>query len=395
VTTSTPVLDGTQTWNAGGVTFTGYKLNITNTASAAGSKLFDFQLGGASSIFGVSAPAGSNNSQMGFANYNSGVFGFIGYSGFDGDGLFLGSGGATGQNQVGFAATYNGARVAVGGYFGWASSGNAESGGSADVRLYRDGAAILAQRNSTNAQTVRVYNTYTDASNYERGVFDWTTTANTLTIGTQQAGTGSSRALQFVKGGTTVMSLDGNNVQIANQSLYFNNLGISNPSGGIAKFYNAGPGADGWIQWAGQARVTGDVNSNNTTTVALATGLSIALQAGRTYAFEAELSFTCTAAQGIRAAMVASGGLTATNIIYDGWILDSGANGIKGNVQATALGTVVANAALTGTAGHVTIKGVITVNVAGSLQVHFAQSVAAANNTTVKRGSYMIVHDMP
>jgi hypothetical protein len=107
------------------------------------------------------------------------------------------------------------------------------------------------------------------------------------------------------------------------------------------------------------------------------------------------LSFTCTAAQGIRAAMVASGGLTATNIIYDGWILDSGANGVKGNVQSTALGTVVANAAITGTAGHVTIKGVITVNVAGSLQVHFAQSVAAANNTTVKRGSYMIVHDMP
>lgn len=46
VTTSTPVLDGTQTWNASGVVFTGYKLNITNTASATGSMLMDLQIGG-------------------------------------------------------------------------------------------------------------------------------------------------------------------------------------------------------------------------------------------------------------------------------------------------------------------------------------------------------------
>jgi hypothetical protein len=151
----------------------------------------------------------------------------------------------------------------------------------------------------------------------------------------------------------------------------------------------------GWLQWAGQARVAADVNSNNTTTLAIATGLTVALQAGRTYSFDVDLSFTCTAAQGIRAAMVASGGLTATAIVYDGWIIDSVANGIKGNAQATALGTVVANAAITGTAGHVTIRGAITVNVAGSLEVHFAQSVAAANNTTVLRGSRMIVHDLP
>src|SRR5262252_3556074 len=52
VTTSIPVLDGTQTWNASGITFTGYKLNITNTASAAGSLLQDLQVGG-NSIFYV------------------------------------------------------------------------------------------------------------------------------------------------------------------------------------------------------------------------------------------------------------------------------------------------------------------------------------------------------
>ena len=68
-------------------------------------------------------------------------------------------------------------------------------GTSGDTFLTRDAANILAQRNSTNAQTFRLYNTYTDASNYERLSIDWSTTANTATIVTQNAGTGSARNL--------------------------------------------------------------------------------------------------------------------------------------------------------------------------------------------------------
>ncbi len=48
VTVSTPLPDIAQTWNAGGVTFTAVRLNVTNTASAAGSLLFDMQVGGTS-----------------------------------------------------------------------------------------------------------------------------------------------------------------------------------------------------------------------------------------------------------------------------------------------------------------------------------------------------------
>jgi hypothetical protein len=53
VTTSNPVVTATQTWNDSGVTFTGWKLNITSTASAAASLLMDLQLGG-TSVFSVS-----------------------------------------------------------------------------------------------------------------------------------------------------------------------------------------------------------------------------------------------------------------------------------------------------------------------------------------------------
>lgn len=41
-----PGVDHTATWNSGGVTFTGLKSNVTDTASAAGSKLMDLQVGG-------------------------------------------------------------------------------------------------------------------------------------------------------------------------------------------------------------------------------------------------------------------------------------------------------------------------------------------------------------
>ena len=48
VTVSTPFLQATQSWNAAGVTFTGMQVNVTDTASASGSLLQDFQVGGVS-----------------------------------------------------------------------------------------------------------------------------------------------------------------------------------------------------------------------------------------------------------------------------------------------------------------------------------------------------------
>lgn len=47
-TSSFPALSITQTWNASGTTFTAEKTNVTNTASASGSLLRDWQVGGVS-----------------------------------------------------------------------------------------------------------------------------------------------------------------------------------------------------------------------------------------------------------------------------------------------------------------------------------------------------------
>jgi len=312
VTTSIPVLDGTQTWNASGITFTGYKLNITNTASAAGSLLQDLQVGG-NSIFYVD------------------------------------------------------------------KTGNTE------------------QKNGTSATASRVYNTYTDASNYERGVFDWTTNSNNLTIGTQNAGTGSGRDISFVRGGSEKVRIESTYLKANFISSLAGDFAIATSSiGNILTISNTTQVTNltGFIQWAGQARITADVSFTSTVTLGALATLSVALLAGRTYIFEAELPFTCAAAGGARAALVATSGLTATNIIYDGWIVDSAANGIKGNTQATALGTAVGAVAITGTAGHISIKGTITVNVAGTLNVQGAQGVSSGTATVFKRGGYLLVHDI-
>lgn len=60
--------------------------------------------------------------------------------------------------------------------------------GATDVILARDAANVLAQRNSTAAQILRVYGTYTDGSNYERGAIN--TGANYVELAAETAGTG-------------------------------------------------------------------------------------------------------------------------------------------------------------------------------------------------------------
>lgn len=75
ITTAQQVMDSTVTWNAGAVAFTGIKLNVTDTASAAGSLLLDLQVGGVSKFsvrkdglglltLGGLAYAGANNGEL-------------------------------------------------------------------------------------------------------------------------------------------------------------------------------------------------------------------------------------------------------------------------------------------------------------------------------------------
>jgi hypothetical protein len=93
--------------------------------------------------------------------------------------------------------------ISSGTSFGWSSAGAGTE--TLDTTLFRDAAGTLALRSSTTAQSLRVYNTFTDASNYERATFNWA--SNVLHIGAQNAGTGTARVLQLDYGGTTTAAI--------------------------------------------------------------------------------------------------------------------------------------------------------------------------------------------
>lgn len=81
--------------------------------------------------------------------------------------------------------------------FGFTSNLN---GSDSDVKIWREAAGSLAQRNGTNAQAFRVYNKYTNASNNEGFRIDWQTVSNLCIIGTFKNGTGSSRDIDLFRG---------------------------------------------------------------------------------------------------------------------------------------------------------------------------------------------------
>jgi hypothetical protein len=189
VTASAPVLQATQTWNNAGVTFTGALINITDTQSAAASKLVDWQVGGVSqfsidkagsALFGASAgvPFGIGLDQTKFSR------GIYAQSGANSVYLKAASTLVFGyQHGAGMVLSNNLP-------LGWSPLGS-DASASPDLTLFRGGAGILEQRNGANAQTQRWYETFIDASNYSRAFVRTSGTA--YEFGGEAAGTGTAR----------------------------------------------------------------------------------------------------------------------------------------------------------------------------------------------------------
>lgn len=75
-----------------------------------------------------------------------------------------------------------------------------------DILISPDGTGAFEQRNSTTAQTYNIYNTYTDASNYERGFLRWN--SNVLEVGGEVAGTGTDRQMKLVISGDSGANIE-------------------------------------------------------------------------------------------------------------------------------------------------------------------------------------------
>jgi hypothetical protein len=165
VTTSNPVLSLAQTWNAGGVTFTGLLFNATDTASATASNLLELQLGGVTRLQTRK------------------------------DGVLLTLGGFRTINAEVSISTN--AQLANNGAFSWSSTSSANNAG--DTFIVRDAANTVALRNGANAQTFNIYRSYTDASNYSR--LRMFLSGSTWNLTAEALGTGSASALSIQSGG--------------------------------------------------------------------------------------------------------------------------------------------------------------------------------------------------
>lgn len=139
-----------------------------------------------------------------------------------------------------------------------------------------------------------------------------------------------------------------------------------------------------------ESRVSTQFDATTNTTLANITGLTATLVAGKTYDFEATLHLTADAVGGGKFAI--AGTATATSIIYQVIEIDNTSNLNTITSRQTALAGSIGQAGTT--SGFIKIKGVITVNGAGTLTVQFAEN-ASNLTSSILVGSTFIVRQIP
>jgi hypothetical protein len=190
---SAPVLDLAQTWNASGTTFTGLRFTVAETAAAIGSRYFSIDSGG-TSIFSLQTRGANNGSEL------------ISISGPSRGLVFGPHGAAISTSFFTLRWQQNLAGLASNAIFAWGSD---VYNLNFDLAIQRDAAHTLAQRIGTNPQTYNIYNTFTSATNHERGFLKWS--SNVFQIGTEKgSGGGTARALEFQTDGVTRVSVAAN-----------------------------------------------------------------------------------------------------------------------------------------------------------------------------------------
>lgn len=257
VTASAPVLDLSQSWNAGAVTFTGIKFNVASDVSASGSLLMDLQVGGTSK-FSVNKAGNVNLSgSFTFANQNRNTISTSGSTSrsltinFTGSAnIYSGDINSGNQEYLFFGASVQTGTYDSNGVVSVNCSTGAIRLGASAIKTYLvpELADTLAQRNGVNPQTFRLYNTYTDASNYERGFLAWNT--NVLEVGVESGGSGVAREARL-KGSTTSITTGPNTVTIGGTYT----AAVIRGDGNISNF-NYGVGST--ASWGGYQTILSD-----------------------------------------------------------------------------------------------------------------------------------------
>jgi hypothetical protein len=136
-----------------------------NAASGFAGNLLDLQVNGTSRITANSAGSLDIKNATGQRGISTG-FGdsYFGYDITGAVGNFSAVIIKAGNTEIRFRNT---------GIIAWSNSASQAENVQNSLALLADGFGILAQRNDTNAQASRVYNTFTSATNFERGKSGW------------------------------------------------------------------------------------------------------------------------------------------------------------------------------------------------------------------------------
>jgi hypothetical protein len=222
---ATALLTLAGTWNTTG-TPTALNLNITDTASNAASNLAAFQVGGTTRVAfpkrgAVTFPDSSTASisAPGVANW-AGTLGLFGSSG----GLLVTL--ATNNINLSGAATFT-------------------FGGSSGPALIYDANHILAQRNGTNAQTFRIYETDSGANDE---YLEISAAAGTNLIRPQATGTGAASVVRYHTT-TTVFWTSGSGSPESVVTAPIGSLYTRTDGGAATTLYvkESGTGSTGWV----------------------------------------------------------------------------------------------------------------------------------------------------
>ena len=245
-----------QTWTTGTGIATALTLDVTDTSSSSSSKLLDLRVGGSSKysitktgkLIVPDSNSWTNNSALGFNVNNVGIMIPAGNTGIH---LSENQGCRFGRFDRHYLTINSSTSLDVGNL-------SFLTGSTTLWRLYADAANVLAQRNAGVGQTFRIYNTYTDASNYERAQVGWTT--NTFIVGTEKGSAGgTARQLELQTDGTTRVAITTDGYVGIGSTLPGSTLVVNAPSGYTGNLLDA--------QVGGSSRFKINSNTNPTITI--------------------------------------------------------------------------------------------------------------------------------
>lgn len=236
---STPALKFSGTWFTGGTATTtkpqlllepsgGTSTNWSTSGTALGvnapsgftGNLTDWQINGVRTggVWQNSGPAvavtGANNFAYGISafGFNVVLFGEVNY----GDNPLN-------KQIAAFGVSGGPGAMSVGPSFEFQFRSSTATAGTIDTGMTRDSAGVIAIRRGTAAHTLRVYNTYTSSTNYERAKCEWDT--NVFNFGTEKgSGGGTARDMHLQTDGTSRIEIT------ASGGIIFNGLPTSDPT---------------------------------------------------------------------------------------------------------------------------------------------------------------------